>query len=147
MKLNKKRTAALAALACLVIAGGAAYTDADNTTAVTDGYNVAGYGSVDVTGGVTIVELSYNLTGDDPAAVSSVNFVTSGNTTNASGYIGFNSTSTLGAACSGTLDSSGDAWNGDTVYSQCPLPGGSTELVSDINSTDIAVAPTTPPTT
>lgn len=148
MKLNKKRTAALAALACLAIAGGAAYTDSDNTTALTDGYNVAGYGSVDVTGGVTVVELSYNLTTADPASVETVNFVTSGNTTNASGYVGFNGAGTLGAACAGTLDStSSDTWYGDTIYSDCGLPGGTDELVSDITSTDIAVAPTTPPTT
>jgi len=137
VKFNKKRVAVLAAVAGLAVAGGAAFTDSNTYTAVQgNGYDTAGYGALDVSG-ATLVSLDYTLDGNDPPSVTAVTFVVQGDTANASGYIGFNGTGTLGASCTGTYASP------NTTYSDCDLPDSDTPvLVSTIDSTDIAVAPT-----
>ncbi|MGH9105589.1 MAG: hypothetical protein ACRDZX_07075 [Acidimicrobiales bacterium] len=137
MKLNRKRLAVLTAVAALAAAGGAAYTTSNLNGALVDGYQVAGYGALTVSG-ATLVSLDYTLDGNDPPSVTALTFVTSGDTHNAAGYIGFNGTSTLGASCTGTYSSG----TSTTTYSSCALPGATAELVTAITSTDIVVAPT-----
>ena len=137
MRFNKKGLAAVIALTGLAIAGGAAFTGSNTTTALTSGYQVAGYGSVDVSG-ATLVSLNYTLNGTDPTSVTAVTFVTAGDTSKALGYVGFNGTGNVGSSCTGTFSSP------NTTYSNCPLPGGTGEPVSAINSTDLTVAPSFP---
>ena len=137
MRFNKKGLAVVIAVTGLAIAGGAAFTNSNNNTALTNGYQVTGYGQLSVSGAV-LVSLDYTLDGSDPTSVTAVTFVTEGNTSEAAGYVGFNQTGVLGASCTGTYSSS----TTDTTYSDCGLPGGSAELVSAITSTDLTVAPT-----
>jgi hypothetical protein len=137
VRFNKKGLAVVIAVTGLAIAGGAAFTDNNNNTALVNGYQTTGYGQLDVSG-ATLVSLDYTLDGNDPTSVTAVTFVTAGNTSEAAGYVGFNKGGVLGAACTGTY-SSGTT---DTTYSDCGLPGGTAELVSAITSTDLTVAPT-----
>jgi hypothetical protein len=138
MKLNKKRLGVVGALAVIVIAGGAAFTTSNTYTAIKgNGYDTAGYGALTVSG-ATLVSIDYTLDGNDPPSVTAVTFVTSGDTHDAAGYIGFNGTGREGAACPGTYDSG----TGDTTYTNCGLPGPGAEPVSAITSTDLTVAPT-----
>jgi hypothetical protein len=136
VRFNKKGLAAVIALTGLAIAGGAAFTTSNDSTALTSGYQVAGYGQVTVSG-ATLISLNYRLDGQDPTSVTAVTFVTAGDTSQALGYVGFNGTGAVGAACTGTYSSS----TTDTTYTNCLLPGGANEPVSDINSTDLTVAP------
>ncbi len=137
MRFHKKGVAVVVAVTGLAIAGGAAFTTNNTNTALTNGYQVTGYGQLSVSG-ATLVSLDYTLDGNDPTSVTAVTFVTQGNTSNAAGYIGFNGTGVLGAACSGTYS----AGTTDTTYTSCGLPGGTAELVTSITSTDLTVAPT-----
>ncbi len=135
MRFNKKGLAVVIAVTGLALAGGAAFTQTNDNAALTNGYQITGYGSLTVSG-ATLVSLDYTLDGNDPTKVTAVTFVTAGDTHEAAGYVGFNGTSVLGAACTGTYASP------DTTYSSCGLPGGTAELVSAINSTDLTIAPT-----
>ncbi|MGP8205303.1 MAG: hypothetical protein ACLQVK_04460 [Acidimicrobiales bacterium] len=137
MRFNKKGLAAVIALTGLAIAGGAAFTAGNDPTALqNNGYEVAGYGKLTVTG-ATLVSLNYTLDGNDPTSVTAVTFVTAGDTSEAQGYVGFNGTGTVGAACTGHYDSDTTY----TTYLSCALPTPGTELVQDISSTDLTVAP------
>lgn len=137
MRFTKKGLAVVIAVTGLAIAGGAAFTNTNDNTELINGYQVTGYGQLSVSG-ATLVSLDYTLDGKDPTSVTAVTFVTAGNTSAAAGYVGFNGTGTLGAACSGTYSSS----TTDTTYSDCGLPGDAAEVVTAITSTDLTVAPT-----
>ncbi len=133
MRFNKKGLAVVIAVTGLAVAGGAAFTNSNITSALTNGYQVTGYGSLAVSG-ATLVSIDYSLDGSDPTNVTAVTFVTVGDTSAAKGYVGFNGTGSLGAACTGVYASP------NTTYT-CTVPGGA-EPVSVITSTDLTVAPT-----
>lgn len=147
MRFNRKRVAVLATVAGLAIAGGAAYTTSTDTSALTnpgnDGLSLAGYGTVTVTGG-SVIGINYTIDTQDPPDVTAVTFVALGDTTNASGYVGFNGSTgptTMDTCAAGTSGSG--TYAGDTVYS-CSVTGyagpSGSEPVASINSTDIALA-------
>jgi hypothetical protein len=81
----------------------------------------------------TVLSINYTTVGNPPA-VSSVNFATRGNTSNAYGYVSFNGDVSQGAACTGVYSA------GSTVYSSCALPGGHTEPLSELANVDVTVA-------
>jgi hypothetical protein len=148
MRFNKRHLGVMAALAGLVIAAGAAYTNSLSTSAAVaanPGYQVVGYGNVTVTDGGTLLYVQYNLDGNDPANVTSVTFVMSGNTTGDEGYVGFGKTGKLGAACDPVYgDTAGTTtYATDTTYVDCGLPDAADIPVgtTTLGSLDLAVIP------
>jgi hypothetical protein len=162
MRFNKKRLAGVAALAALLIAGSAAYTNTLGTVGDSSN-NVAGYGTVSVSGTTAVTSIVYATTQTDPPYVTSVTFVASDGpnpliTADDYGWLGFNGTgenslSTLSAAVPPVVGAAGsfavtsnaliscgtgtEAAGADTFV--CTLPAGSAMLVSAITATDLAV--------
>jgi predicted nucleotidyltransferase len=132
VRRNKKRTLVAAiGVGALVLAGAAAYTNSLTDSTATNA--PAAYGAVHATG-ATVTSISYTLTNANPAVVSAVTFVTTGDTSGSTAQVGFNGSGTMNVTgCTGTYDGSAS-----TTYA-CTLT--TTELVSAITETDIAVAP------
>jgi hypothetical protein len=130
VRRNKRTLIAAIGVGALVLAGSAAFTNSivDSTSA----YAPAAYGSVHASG-ATVTSISYTLDGNDPPNITAVTFTTEGDTSDSTAQIGFNGSSTMHVEdCSGTYASP------STTY-DCTL--NTTEPLSDITTTDIAVAP------
>ncbi len=132
MRRNKKRTLVAAiGVGALVLAGAAAFTNSITDSTATNA--PAAYGSLHASG-ATVTSISYTLSGANPAVVTAVTFVTTGDTSGSTAQVGFNGSGTMNVVgCSGTYDGTTS-----TTYA-CTLT--TTELVSAITETDVAVAP------
>jgi len=131
VRRNKRTLIAAIGVGALVLAGSAAFTNS-----ITDStpLNVpAAYGSIHASG-ATVTSITYTLDHNNPANVTVVTFVATGDTSGSTAEIGFNGTGVMHkVGCTGTYDGSTA-----TTYA-CTLT--TTELVSAITETDIAVAP------
>jgi hypothetical protein len=134
VRKNKRTLVAAIGVGALVLAGSSAFTNS-----LVDGTPTnapVAYGTVHASG-ATVTSVTYTLDGNDPSSATAITFVTTGDTHGSTAEVGFNGTGTMDSLdCSGTYTT---GTPGYTTYTSCPLT--TPELVSDITTTDIVVAP------
>jgi hypothetical protein len=134
VRKNKRALIAAIGVGALVLAGSSAFTNTLTDSTPTNA--PAAYGTIHASG-ASVTSVTYTLDGNDPSSVIDVTFVTSGDTSGSTAQVGFNGTGIMDSvACAGVYATGSP---GATTYTSCPMT--TPELVSDITTTDIVVAP------